>query len=65
MDIKELQADHKARTEALVKELNEVIAQQQSLAQRRQVLTEEALKLNGESRLLNRLTKDGDKPKPG
>jgi hypothetical protein len=60
MELKELQADHKARAEAVAKELNEVIVQQQALAQRRQVLTEEALRLNGEARMLQRLSKDGE-----
>jgi len=59
MEIKEAQADHKTRQEAVVEELNQVIAQQQQLAARRQQLTEEALRLNGESRLLNKL--NGDK----
>lgn len=62
MDIAKEKADLKERQEALVKELNEVIAQEQALAQRKQQLIEEALRLNGEARLLNRL--DGDKPKP-
>ena len=61
MDIKEARADLKKRQEAVVKDLNEVMAQQQALAQRRQQLTEAALRLNGEARSLNRL--DGDKPK--
>ena len=61
MEIKEAKADLKKRQEALVRELNEVIAQQQALANRRQQLTEEALKLNGEAQMLNRL--NGDKPK--
>ena len=59
MDIKQAKADLKKRQEAVVKELNQVIAQQQALANRRQQLTEEALRLNGETRLLKRL--DGDK----
>jgi len=59
-DIKEAQADLKKRQKALVKDLNEVMAQQQQLAKRREELTQEALRLNGEARLLKRL--DGDKP---
>ena len=63
MDIKREQADLKTRQEAVVKELNEVIAQEQALAARKQQLVEEALRLNGETRLLNKLSKNGDKPK--
>jgi hypothetical protein len=60
MELKELQADHKARAEAVATELHQVIAQQQVLAQRRQALTEEALRLNGEARMLQRMSKDGE-----
>jgi len=63
MDIKEAQADFKKRQEALVEELNQVMAQQQQLAKRREELTQEALRLNGEARLLNRLNGD-KKPTP-
>jgi len=62
MDIKAAKADLEERQEALVKEINEVIAQQQTLASRRQQLTEEALRLNGETRMLNRLNGDNQKP---
>jgi len=61
MEIKEAQADLKTRQEALVKELNETIAQEQQIAARKQELTQEALRLNGEARMLNRL--DGDNKK--
>jgi uncharacterized coiled-coil protein SlyX len=60
MDIAQIKADLKVRQETLVKELNQVITEQQALAQRRAELTEEALRLNGEARMLNRL--NGDKP---
>jgi peptidoglycan hydrolase CwlO-like protein len=60
MDIQKEKADLKERQETVVKGLNEVIAQEQALAQRRQQLIEEALRLNGEARMLNRW--DGDKP---
>jgi len=60
MDIQKEKAELKERQEAVVKDLNEVMAQEQALAQRKQQLIEEALRLNGEARLLNRL--DGDKP---
>jgi peptidoglycan hydrolase CwlO-like protein len=61
MDIQKEKASLKERQEAVVKGLNEVIAQEQALAQQKQQLIEEALRLNGEARLLNRL--DGDKGK--
>ena len=61
MDIQKEKAELKERQEAVVKGLNEVMAQEQAVAQRKQQLIEEALRLNGEARLLNRL--DGDKPK--
>jgi hypothetical protein len=61
MDIQKERATLKERQEAVVKELNEVIVQEQALANRKQQLIEEALQLNGEARLLNRL--NGDKPK--
>jgi len=60
MEIKEAKADLKKRQEAVVKGINEVIAQEQALAVQKQGLIEEALRLNGEARLLNRL--NGDKP---
>ena len=63
MDIQKEQADLKTRQEAVVKGLNEVIAQEQALAAQKQQLVEEALRLNGEARLLNKLSKNGDKPK--
>jgi len=63
MDIQKEKLDLKKRQETLVKELNEVTSQEQALAQRKQQLIEEALRLNGEARLLTRL--DGDKSKNG
>jgi len=59
MEIKEAQADLKKRQEAVVEELNQVMSQQQQLAKRREELTQEALRLNGEKRLLNRLSDNG------
>jgi len=61
MDIKEAKADLKKRQEVVVEELNQVMSQQQALAQRRQGLVKEADMLNGEARMLNRL--NGDRPK--
>jgi uncharacterized coiled-coil protein SlyX len=63
MDIQKEKADLKIRQETVVKELNEVITQERTLAQRKQALIEEALKLNGEARMLNRLDGDGSKGK--
>jgi len=60
-EAKEVKADLKTRQEAVVKGINEVIAQEQQLAAQKQGLIEEALRLNGEARMLNRL--NGDKPK--
>ena len=59
MEIKEAQADLKKRQEAVVEELNQVMSQQQQLAKRREELTQEALRLNGEKRILNRLSDNG------
>jgi len=61
MDIKTAKADLKKRQEAVVKGINEVIAQEQQLAVQKQGLIEEALRLNGEARMLNRL--DGNNKK--
>jgi len=54
----------------ILKELKEakqhreqVVAQINELAQQRQALLQEALRLDGEVRTLERLSKDGDKPK--
>lgn len=63
MEIKEAQADLKTRQEAVVKGINEVIAQEQALAAQKQGLIEEALRLNGEARLLNKLSDNGKKQK--
>ena len=63
MDIQKEKASLKERQEAVIRDLNEVIAQEQAIAQRKQQLIEEALRLNGEARLLTRL--DGDKSKNG
>lgn len=62
MEIKEAEADLAKRQEALGEELNQVVAQQQQLAKRREELIQEALRLNGERRMLQRLSQNGDKP---
>ena len=63
MDIQKEKASLKERQDAVIRDLNEVISQEQAIAQRKQQLIEEALRLNGETRLLTRL--DGDKSKNG
>ena len=59
MDIAKEKQELKTKQDILVKQLSEVITQEQGLAVRKQQLVEEALRLNGEARLLNRL--DGDR----
>lgn len=59
MDIKTAKADFKKRQKAVVKEINQITAQQQQLAARMRELIEEAHRLNGEARMLKRL--DGEK----
>ena len=59
MEIKQAKADLKKRKEAVVKEMNENIAQHQALEARMKELIKEADMLNGEDRMLKRL--DGDK----
>ena len=61
MEIQKERADLKKRQEALVKRLNEILTQEQSLAQERQQIIEEIKLNNGEARMLKRL--NGDKPK--
>ena len=61
MDIEELKEDLKTRQEAVAKEYNDLVTQEQALAQRKRSLIEEIHKLNGETRMLNKL--NGDKPK--
>ena len=63
MDIKTAKADHKARQKAVVKEVNENIAQHQALEARMKELIKEADMLNGEARILERLSKDNGKTK--
>jgi len=61
MTIEELKEDLKTRQEAVAKEYNDLVTQEQALAQRKRSLIEEIHKLNGETRMLNKL--NGDKPK--
>jgi type II secretory pathway predicted ATPase ExeA len=63
MDIAELRADLKQRQQAVVDELNQLMAQAQELEQRKQALVVEAHRLNGEGRLLDRLGGNGQEPK--
>lgn len=58
MDIKQELKELRKRQEPVVKELNQIIRQERVLAARKKELMDEALRLNGEARLLNRLAKD-------
>ena len=59
MDIEKARTDHKERAEAVTKRLNEVLEMERRIQMEKQELINESLRLNGESRLLQRL--DGDK----
>lgn len=61
MNIAELKEDLEKRQKMVVEEINQVVTQVQSLESRRQELFQEALRLNGEARLIQRLSKDGEK----
>lgn len=63
MEIKEARADFEERQKAIVKEMNENIAQRQQLEVRWKELVKESDMLNGENRMLERLSKDGNKAK--
>lgn len=63
MDIKTAKADLEKRQEAIVKEINQNATQQQQLAAQMRELIKEADVLNGETRMLERLSKDSDKTK--
>ena len=63
MEIKEAQVDLKQRQEAVVKEMNENIAQRQLSEARFKELVKEADMLNGEARMLNKLSDNGKKQK--
>jgi len=56
MDITKELAETKHRREEIVAQINE-------MGQQRRNLIQEALRLDGEVRMLERLSKDGDKPK--
>ena len=58
MDIKQAKKELRKRQEPVVGELNQVIRQEKVLAARKKELLDEALRLNGEARLLNRLAKE-------
>jgi len=61
MDIKEEKADLQKRQGALATRLNEILTQEQNLAQEKRQIIEEIKLNNGEARMLNRL--NGDKKK--
>jgi len=61
MDIEKFREDLDTRQQTVVKEFNDLLEQERALAQRKRSLIEEIHKLNGETRMLNKL--NGDKPK--
>ena len=63
MDIKKEQADLKKRQEKVVEGINQNATQQQQLAAQMRELLKEVDVLNGETRMLERLSKDSDKAK--
>lgn len=63
MDIKEALKDLKSRQQALANRLNDILTKEQSLAREKQQVIEEIKLNNGEARMLNRLSKNGDKGK--
>jgi len=63
MDIKQEKENLRKREEPVVRELNQVIGQEKALAARKKELVDEALRLNGEARLLNKLSDNGKKQK--
>ncbi|MCJ7829390.1 MAG: hypothetical protein MUP81_06590 [Dehalococcoidia bacterium] len=63
MNIAQAKIDLKKRQEALAKELNQILAQEQALAQRKMGVIQEITMNNGEVRALNRLSGNGHQPK--
>jgi multidrug resistance efflux pump len=63
MNIAQAKADLKKRQEALAKEFNQILAQEQALAQRKAQLIQEITMNNGEVRGYKRLSGNGAKPK--
>lgn len=63
MDIKTAKADLTKRQAAVVDELNQIAAQEQQSAVRKQELIVKAHQLNGEAEMLKRLGKNDDKTK--
>lgn len=63
MDIKEAKADLETRQEALANRLNEILTQEQSLAQEKRQVIEEITLNNGEARALKNLGDNGKKAK--
>ena len=65
MDIAKEKADLRTRQQAVIEAINELTTQEQQLAAQKQELMREALQLNGEARLLERLSKNDDKENDG
>jgi len=61
--VEKAKKDLKTRQEAVVTEMNQNIAQRQQLEVRFRELVKEADMLNGEARMLKRLSNDGSKGK--
>ena len=65
MDLEALKANIRLKQQAVIDEINELTTQEQQLAARKQELMREALQLNGEARLLERLSKNASKEEDG
>jgi len=63
LDIETARADLKKRQESLAKRLNEILALEKELGDERSSVIHEITMNNGEARMLNRLSDNGDKPK--
>ena len=59
MNREQAKADLQKRQEALAKELNEIIAEEQALAQRKAKVVHEITMNNGEARMLKTLSDNG------
>jgi len=63
MDIKEAKKDLKERQQKLANRLNQILTQEQNLAQEKKQVIEEITRNNGEARMLQRLGDNGKQPK--
>jgi len=63
MDIKVARKDLKERQKVLAKRLNEILAQEQNLAQEKKQIIEEIKLNNGEARMLDKLSDNGKQSK--